>query len=133
MDRPAECAPVVKRLIALMAKGYELRQQDFAESDKYLSLEHPAKWQKVKEKSLFLYDDGSVMGGPRADDTCLLIDSKDSVEFQRLLAATPKATWWERNSAPFHSVWGLAILAGLLFAGVKLIDFVWKAISGTGT
>lgn len=130
MYREEKAPPVVKRLIALLSAGYRIREQDFADADIYLSLEHPAHWQKVKEKSLYLYDDGSVMGGPRADSTCLLIKPDEAPLFQEMLLATPKPTWWERNHGPFYAVWAWIVIGAFMFAFVKLFDFVWDVLLG---
>lgn len=123
-------APTIERLVALMRRGYRIREQDLADANNYVSLEHPAHWQKLREKSLFLYDDGSVMGGPRIDDTCLLIEPADAAEFSKLVTSTPTPTWWERNNGPFYTVWAWLVIGVFMLVFVKVFDFAWDAIFG---
>lgn len=130
MRQDEKPSPLMRRLKALIVAGYRIREQDFGDADNYICLEHPANWQKLKEKSIYLFDEGSVMGSPRADDTCLLIEPGDTVEFQRLITATPKPTWWERNCGPFYTVWAWVILGAIMLAGAALIDLIWDAILG---
>jgi len=117
--------PTLQRLIALLSAGYSIRVQDSRDNGDTVSLEHPAKWQRVKEKSLWLREDGDVFGiTQHADGTHLLIDATDQAAFQRLIASTPKPTWWELNNGPFYSVFAWIVIAVILFVGVKLMDFV---------
>ena len=125
MKQNGTSPPTLQRLIALLSAGYAIRLQDSRDNLNVVSLEHPAKWQRVKEKSLFLYEDGDVFGvSQHADGTHLLIDATDQAAFQRLIASTPRPTWWELNSAPFYSFFAWLTIAAIVFAGVKLIDFV---------
>ena len=128
MRQDVQPSPLMQRLMALINAGYRIQDQDFGDADNHISLQHPAHWQKVKEKSLYLYDEGSVMGGPRLDKTCLLIEPGETTEFQRLIAATPKPTWWERNSEPFYTIGALIIVGAIMLVGASLINFVWEAI-----
>lgn len=123
-----EVAPTVKRLIALLTAGYRIREQDLGDADNYISLEHPATRQNIKEKALFLYDEGTVMGGPRVDNTCLLIGPDDATQFQQLIATTPKPTWWECNSGPFYTVWAWVIICVITIAGATATQFAWKLL-----
>lgn len=117
--------PTLQRLIALLSAGYFIRIQDSRDNGNTVSLEHPAKWQRVKEKSLFLGEDGDVFGiAQHADGTHLLIDAADQASFQRLIASTPRPTWWELNNGPFYNVLAWVVIATIMFIGIKLMDFV---------
>jgi hypothetical protein len=126
--RDEQAPPTIKRLIALLTAGYRIREDDLHDADNSVSLEHPAPWRKVKEKSLWVYDEGSVMGGPRVDNTCLLIKPDDAQGFQDLIAATPRPTWWELNNGPFYVVWAWAVIGALMLAGVALIDVLTNTL-----
>lgn len=131
MRQDAPPSPVMKRLMALIHAGYRIQEQDFGDADNnHICLQHPAHWQKVKEKSLYLYDEGSVMGGTRLDNTCLLIEPDKTTEFERLIAATPKPTWWERNSESFYTIGALMVIGAIMLAGASLTTFVWDAFFG---
>lgn len=125
MDKQTSNPPTLQRLIALLNAGYSIRAQESRDNGNILSLEHPSKRHRVKEKSLFLYEGGDVLGvSQHADGTHLLIDASDHNAFERLVSATPKPTWWDLNNGPFINVFAWIIIAFILFIGVKIIDFV---------
>jgi hypothetical protein len=125
VDRQGSNSPTLQRLIALLAAGYAIRVKDSSDNGNILSLEHPSKWQRVKEKSLFLYENGDVLGlSQHSDGTHLLIEGSDHTAFQQLISATPRPTWWDLNHGPFVSVFAWLFIALVLFAGVKIFGMV---------
>lgn len=86
-------SPAIKRLIALIDKGYRIDEVASRKVGDTIWLEHPAR-SRAAESTLLVDGDGRVIGIVPLDnrEKQLQIGPKDAETFQRFLASVPKAT-----------------------------------------
>lgn len=120
-------SPVLTRLLALLARGYEVDAAMSRADGQSLHLEHPAR-KRCRYWSVALDPSGRVRGWATSkQDTAdyVRIRAEEAESFSDFIRKVPHPTLWEKHWRARYTVFSVVFFVGFASIGGAVLNWVW--------